>query len=88
MNKDEEKENSPAKNVYDIIHGIITTTLVPFAIYMMTELKETKKELTDYKVTVTAELGQKVYRADLDRLENKIDNLRDLVINEIVKRKQ
>ena len=67
-----------------LVHGAITGILLPIVGYLVTEINTTKKDLADYKVIVAQELGQKVYRADLDRLETKIDNLRNLFI-EMVK---
>jgi len=73
---------------YEIIHSIITTMLIPAFGYLLMQLNDVKKEFSDYKVAVTQELGNKVYRADLDRLETKIDDLRNLVISELIKPKK
>ncbi len=83
MNKDEDKASG---KMYEIIHGIVTGILIPLTVYLVNEINANKKDLADYKVVVAQEMGNKVYRADLDRLENKIDDLRNLVISEVVKR--
>ena len=83
MSKDDDNDKM---SMYNIIHGIVTTLLIPLAVYLLNEINENKKELSEYKVTVAQELGNRVYRADLDRLENKIDDLRSLVIEQLVKK--
>ena len=83
MNKDEEKSSKGST-----LHSVITGILVPLVGWLVSEINTTKKDLADYKVIVAQEMGNKVYRADLDRLENKIDDLRNLVISEVVKRNE
>lgn len=75
------------KDIYDILHGLLTGFLIPFAIYLLAEINTGKKELSDFKVTVAQEMGNRVLKSDLERLENKIDDLRNLVISELIKKK-
>ena len=82
MNNDEKKIKL---TTYEVWHGIATGIIIPFVVYMITEINASKKELSDYKVEVARELAGRVYKGDIVRLEDKIDDLRNLFISEIRK---
>lgn len=82
MNKDDEQKKMKL-TTYEVWHGIATGIIIPFVVYMLTEINTSKKELSDYKVEVARELAGRVYKGDIVRLEDKIDDLRNLFISEI-----
>lgn len=87
MNKDDEQKKMKL-TTYEVWHGIATGIIIPFVVYMLTEINTSKKELSDYKVEVARELAGRVYKSDIVRLEDKIDDLRNLFISEIRGKKQ
>lgn len=83
-----DKNTDNAKSItYEIVHSLITTLLVPIIGYLIFQLNTAQKELSDFKVEIARELAGRVYKTDIVRLEDKIDELRNLFISEIRKHK-
>jgi|GEM_PF-5136169 hypothetical protein len=70
-------------SILNILSDITTGVLVPIAGYFYLQAQRLKAELADFKVKVAEEYCQK---DDLVRIEQKLDELRNLMISEIKRR--
>lgn len=70
-------------STFSILSDIVTGVLIPIVGYFYLQAQRLKTELADFKVKVAEEYCQK---CDFVRFEQKLDELRNLMISEIKRR--
>lgn len=73
-------------HIYEFAHKFITGILIPVVFYLLAQINETKNDLKKFEVKVAQEYSRIAYREDIVRLEQKLDDLRKLIIDEIKKK--
>ena len=71
------------KMSFDTIMQIIGVLVIPIIGFLYKETSSTKKELSDFKTKVAEEYAP---RDEIKRIENKIDNLYQLILDRLPKR--
>lgn len=66
-----------------LVHKFITGILIPVIFYLLGQINEVKKELSAFEVRVAKEASRYAVREDIVRVESKIDELKNLIIQEI-----
>lgn len=74
------------KNVYELIHRIITGVLLPIIFYLLGQINDVKSELSQHEIRAAQAESKYAMREDIVRVETKIDELRKLIIQEVVKK--
>lgn len=78
--------NQKDKTNYEIIHKLITGLMLPIVFYLLTQINEVKNELMQHEVKAANEQSKYALRDDIVRVEQKIDDLRNLIIQEVKKK--
>lgn len=73
-------------NVYELIHRIITGVVIPILFYVIGQLDNIKVELSQHEIKAAQSESKYAMRDDIVRVEGKIDELRKLIIQEVVKK--
>lgn len=73
-------------NVYELIHRIITGVFIPILFYVIGQLDNIKVELSQHEIKAAQSESKYAMRDDIVRVEGKIDELRKLIIQEVVKK--
>lgn len=73
-------------NVYELIHRIITGVVIPILFYVIGQLDNIKTELSQHEIKAAQSESKYAMRDDIVRVEGKIDELRKLIIQEVVKK--
>ena len=71
------------KMSFDTIMQIISVLVIPIIGFLYKETSSTKKELSDFKTKVAEEYAP---RDEIKRIESKIDNLYQLILDRLPKR--
>jgi hypothetical protein len=74
------------KNVYNIIHGIVTGVILPIIFYLLGQINDIRAELSQHEIKAAQSESKYAMRDDIVRVESKIDELRKLIIQEVVKK--
>lgn len=74
------------KNVYNIIHGIVTGVILPIIFYLLGQINDVRSELSQHEIKAAQSESKYAMRDDIVRVESKIDELRKLIIQEVVKK--
>ena len=70
----------------EVIHRLITGLFIPILFFIFGEIGDIREELKRFQVQVAKESAGYVTKEDIVRIEQKIDDLRNLVITEIKKK--
>lgn len=73
-------------NVYELIHRIITGVVIPILFYIIGQIDNIKVELSQHEIKAAQNESKYAMREDIVRVETKIDELRKLIIQEVVKK--
>ena len=68
---------------FDVIVQIISVVVVPLIAFLYKETSDTKKELADYKKEVAEKYAP---REEIKRIEDKLDNLYQLILDRLPKK--
>ncbi len=74
------------KNLADFLQWLITGILVPVIVFLFSQVDALKKEMYLFEVKVATDTAKFARREDIVRMEQKIDDLKDLIIREIKKK--
>jgi hypothetical protein len=74
------------KPVLDVIHKIVTGILLPIIFYVLGQLNDIRSELSQHEIKAAQAESKYAMRDDIVRVEGKIDELRKLIIQEVVKK--
>lgn len=71
------------ERMLSMVHKFVTGILIPVIFYLLSQINEVKKDLAQFEVRVAKEASQYAMRDDIVRVESKIDELKNLIIQEI-----
>ena len=71
------------KMSFDTIIQIISVLVVPLVAFLYKEISSVKKEVSDFKTKVAEEYAP---RDEIKRIEDKLDNLYQLILDRLPKR--
>ena len=71
------------EGLYEMIHKILTGIMIPVVFYILAQINGVKEELTQHEVKAAQNESKYALRDDIVRVEQKIDDLRSLIIQEI-----
>lgn len=71
------------KMSFETIMSFVAAIVVPLVAFLFKETSETKKELADYKKEVAEKYAP---REEIKRIEDKLDNLYQLILDRLPKR--
>lgn len=76
------QRSSPEK-LLNALHKLITGVLIPVVLFLLGQINDVHKELSVFEVKVAQDSARYAVRDDIVRVETKIDELKNLIIQEI-----
>ena len=71
------------ENIYEALHKLITGILIPVIFFLLSEIETLRSDLKDFQIQVARDYAKNEV---IVRIEQKLDDIRNLVIQEIKKK--